>query len=145
MLKCKTITILILMHQMRIPTNFKVSSVIFRPKKLEIRINCENCKRAEKTKGAINLSQIRRRIELCMREIILRFEMNLFSSLAHWAESSSELFWLLVIRRLSVKHLYFRLLQNRWANFNQTWHKSSLGKGDSELYKWRTTPFHKGR
>jgi hypothetical protein len=38
--------------------------------------------------------------------------------------------------RLSVKHLHFRLLlQNRWANFNQSWHKSSLGKGDSELYK----------
>ena len=33
--------------------------------------------------------------------------------------------------RLSVcKVLHFRLLlQNRWANFNQTWHKSSLGEG----------------
>ena len=39
--------------------------------------------------------------------------------------------------RLSVcKLLYFRLLlQNRWTNFNQTWHKSSLGKGDSSLFK----------
>jgi hypothetical protein len=27
---------------------------------------------------AMKLSQIRRRIELCMREIILRFEMNLY-------------------------------------------------------------------
>jgi hypothetical protein len=33
---------------------------------------------------------------------------------------------------LSVRLLHFRLLlQNRWVNFN----KSSLGKGDSELYK----------
>jgi hypothetical protein len=41
--------------------------------------------------------------------------------------------------RLSVcKLLHFRLLlQNRWTNFNQTWHKSSLGKGDSSLFKGR--------
>jgi hypothetical protein len=44
---------------------------------------CENCKRAKnKTKQnktkycAMKLSQIPRRIELCMREIILRFEVN---------------------------------------------------------------------
>jgi hypothetical protein len=31
--------------------------------------------------------------------------------------------------------LHFRLLlQNRWANRNQSWHKSSLGKGDSDLF-----------
>jgi hypothetical protein len=43
---------------------------------------------------------------------------------------------------LSVRLLHFQLLlQNRWANFNQSWHKSSLGKEDLELYKWRTTPF----
>jgi hypothetical protein len=48
--------------------------------------------------------------------------------------------------RLSVRLLHFQLLlQNRWANFNQSWHKSSLGKEDSELYKWRTPPFPKGR
>jgi hypothetical protein len=29
------------------------------------------------------------------------------------------------------------LLQNHWANFNQTWHKSSLGGGDSSLFKQR--------
>ena len=28
------------------------------------------------------------------------------------------------------------LLQNQWANFNQTWHKASSGKGDSSLFKW---------
>ena len=27
------------------------------------------------------------------------------------------------------------LLQNHWANFNQTWHKASLGEGDSSLFK----------
>ena len=30
------------------------------------------------------------------------------------------------------------LLQNHWANFNQTWHQASLGEGDSSLFKWRT-------
>ena len=31
---------------------------------------------------------------------------------------------------------YFRLLlQNHWANFNQTWHKASLGEGESSLFK----------
>jgi hypothetical protein len=34
------------------------------------------------------------------------------------------------------KLLHFRLLlQNYWANFNQTWHKSSLGRGDSSFVK----------
>jgi hypothetical protein len=48
------------------------------PKKLEIRgKKCENCKRAEKSKYcAMKLSEIPRRIELYMREKILRFEMN---------------------------------------------------------------------
>jgi hypothetical protein len=27
------------------------------------------------------------------------------------------------------------LLQNQQANFNQTWHESSLGKGNSKLFK----------
>jgi hypothetical protein len=76
------------MHQTRISTN-QVSSVVLGPKKLEIREkNCENCKRAEKkpptttTKTttkycAMKLSQICRRTELSVREIIPRFEMNL--------------------------------------------------------------------
>ena len=47
---------------------------------------------------------------------------------------------------LSVNFSYFRLLlQNHWANFNQTWHKASLGEGDSSLFKWRTKPFSIGR
>jgi hypothetical protein len=41
--------------------------------------------------------------------------------------------------------LHFRLLfQNRWASFNQTCHKSSLGEGDLSLFKWRAEPFCKG-
>ena len=29
------------------------------------------------------------------------------------------------------------LLQNHWANFNQTWHRSFLCKGNSSFFKWR--------
>jgi hypothetical protein len=62
------------MHQMRISTT-QVSSVVLRPKKLEIRIlkNGKNCKRAEKKPNtdycqcAMKLSQIPRRIELRMK------------------------------------------------------------------------------
>ena len=32
------------------------------------------------------------------------------------------------------------LLQNHWVNFKQTWHKASLGEGDSGLFKWRGPP-----
>ena len=32
-----------------------------------------------------------------------------------------------------VNFSYFHLLQKHRANFNQTWHKASLGKGDSSL------------
>ena len=35
--------------------------------------------------------------------------------------------------------------QNHWVNFNQTWQKSSLGKGDSDLFKWKVTSFSKER
>ena len=48
--------------------------------------------------------------------------------------------------RPSVNFSYFHLLlQNHWANFNQTWHKASLGEGDSSLFKWSAPPFSKGR
>jgi hypothetical protein len=47
---------------------------------------CKNWKsRRIKTKqSAMKLNQIRRRIELCLREIILRFEMNLQNLLFSW-------------------------------------------------------------
>jgi hypothetical protein len=48
------------------------------------------------------------------------------------------------VLRLSVRLLHFQLLQNCWANFNQSWHRLSLGKGSSELYKWRKPPFPRG-
>ena len=35
------------------------------------------------------------------------------------------------------------LLQNHWTIINQTWHKSTLGKGDSSSFKWRAPEFTK--
>jgi hypothetical protein len=48
--------------------------------------------------------------------------------------------------RLSVyKLLHFRLpLQNHWVNFNQTWHTSSLGKGDSSCTNEGVNPSPRG-
>ena len=38
--------------------------------------------------------------------------------------------------RPSVNFSHFHLiLQNHWANFNQTWHKSSFGEGDLSFFK----------
>ena len=34
--------------------------------------------------------------------------------------------------------------QKHWANFNQTWHKTSLGEGNSRVFKYRIPPFSKG-
>ena len=45
---------------------------------------------------------------------------------------------IVVVVNFSHFHL---LLQNYWANFNQTWHKASLGIEDSCLVKWRALPF----
>ena len=36
------------------------------------------------------------------------------------------------------------LLQNHRANFNQTWHKASLGEGNSSLFKEGPRPFPRG-
>ena len=48
--------------------------------------------------------------------------------------------------RLSVNFSHFHLLlQNHWANFNQTGHIASLGERDSSLFKWKALPFSKGR
>ena len=47
---------------------------------------------------------------------------------------------------LSVIFSHFHLLlQNHWANINQTWHITSLGKGNFILVKWKATPFSKER
>ena len=37
------------------------------------------------------------------------------------------------------------LLKNHWTNFNQTWHNTFLGEGDSSLFKWRALLLSKGR
>jgi hypothetical protein len=87
---CKTNMLTILMHQMRFSTT-QFSSVMLSSKKLEIR-KCENWEsRRMKTKqSAMKLSQIRRRIytELCLREIILRFDVNLQNLLLYWQFNS---------------------------------------------------------
>ena len=43
---------------------------------------------------------------------------------------------------LTIKDL---LLQNHWANFNEIWHKASLGEEDSSLFEWRTIQLSKSR
>jgi hypothetical protein len=57
---------------------------------LEIRKKCENGKRRrKKTKqSAMPLSQIRQRIVICPREIILRFEVNLWNLHLSWQFNS---------------------------------------------------------
>jgi hypothetical protein len=80
------------MHQMRIST--QVSSVMLKSEKLEIRKKSENWKsRRMKTKQrAMKLSKIRRWIELCLRDLILRFEMNLQILLFSWQLNSYSYF-----------------------------------------------------
>ena len=63
------------------------------------------------------------------------------------AHLSWKLKWafLIAFRSSSVNFPYFGLLlKNRWANFNQPWHKAYLGEGDSSLFKWRAPPFLQG-
>ena len=43
---------------------------------------------------------------------------------------------------MKFKYLF---LQYQLSNFNHTWHKASLGKWNSSLFKWRPTSFSKGR
>ena len=38
----------------------------------------------------------------------------------------------------------FKIFQNFWANFNQTWHKAFLHEGNSSLFKSRAMLFSKG-
>jgi hypothetical protein len=64
------------------------------------------------------------------------FFLNIFSSPELKAQVSYSDRLLSVVRLSVRKLLHFRLLlQNRWTNFNQTWHKSSLGEGDLSLFK----------
>jgi hypothetical protein len=49
--------------------------------------------------------------------------------------------------RVKIYWTFFKnlLLQKKQASFNKTWYKSSLGKGNSKLYKSRARSFSKGR
>jgi hypothetical protein len=66
--------------QMRISTT-QVFSVMLRLKKLEIlnkkKIEKRKSRRMKTKQSVMKLSQIGRRIELCLKEIVLRFGMNL--------------------------------------------------------------------
>jgi hypothetical protein len=68
----------IAMQQKHISTNY-VSSVMPKPENLEFRngMILKMKKTNNPKQSAVKWSQIRRRIELYMREKILRFEMNL--------------------------------------------------------------------
>ena len=84
----------------------------------------------------------------CIFDRFLKWYYQLFL-----AESAIELFWSPLVRHLSVFpsvclfviFSHFQLfIQNHWANFNQTWHKASLGEGYLSLNKWRARPFRRG-
>ena len=87
-------------------------------------------------------------------EPLSQFQPNLAQSILGWrgfkfvqmkgpALFQGEIITQIVKNRLTkFKNL---LLQNHWANFNQTWHKASVGEGDSCLFKRRAPPFIKGR
>jgi hypothetical protein len=74
------------------------------------------------------------------------FKRIVFSSLELKAQVSYSDCRLSVVWPTVCKLLHFRLLlQNHWANFNQSWHRSSLELGVSSLFKWRGSPLSKGR
>ena len=51
----------------------------------------------------------------------------------------------LVVGVVDVNYSHFLShLQKHWANYNQTWHKASLGDEDSSLLKWGPCPFPRG-
>jgi hypothetical protein len=107
-LKCKTKKLPIFRH-------FDCSSV-FSGSQVEKIGNpgqkCENWKnhRMKNNKSAMKLSQIRRRIEICLREIIVRFEMNL-QNLLFTGQLNSYLYFKAstkvdIITNLNKKHSY---------------------------------------
>jgi hypothetical protein len=74
--KCKMHTISILMHQIHNSTNY-VSLVMLRLTNLKILNVMAVGTQIKHKQNAVIYNQIRRLIELCIREMILRFEMNL--------------------------------------------------------------------
>jgi hypothetical protein len=43
--------------------------------------------------------------------------------------------WKTILHVFILEKIFKNLLQNQQANFNQTWYKSPLGKGNSKLFK----------
>jgi hypothetical protein len=88
------------------------------------------------TRGLGFSSLIRRtapfsRLMFIERILVRIFKTNIFSSPELKAQVSFSDRPLSGVRLSVCKLLHFRLLlQNHWTNFNQTWHKSSLGEGD---------------
>jgi hypothetical protein len=72
-----------------------------------------------------------------------QIQSNLVQIVLEWGEfkfvqiKGQVLFKGEIITKIGLGHLKIFFLQNHWANFNQTWHKSSLGKGDLSLLKKR--------
>ena len=70
-------------------------------------------------------------------------EWNFFYAYPHLPQYK---LWICHINSSSLSKLFTfsSYFPNNWSNFNQTWHKKSLGEGDSSLFKWRAWPFSKG-
>ena len=62
----------------------------------------------------------------CFRIFLAHFLAHLNLKLK-WASYSDRLFSVRLYVNFSHNH---HLLQNHWANFNQTWHKASSGEGE---------------
>ena len=77
-----------------------------------------------------------------LKKMISRYFLAHLKLKLKWASYSDRLFSVRLYVNFSHNH---HLLQNHWANFNQTWHKASSGEGDSSLFKYRAPPFSKGR
>ena len=62
------------------------------------------------------------------------------------AHLSLKLKWAILIAlvRLSLHKLFYLFLQNHGANFNQTWHKASLGEGNQVFSNMWAHPFPRG-
>ena len=77
-----------------------------------------------------------------------KFQPNLVQSILGWRglkfiQMKGHAFFQgeIITKLMKLKNV---LLQNHRANFNQTWHKSSLGKEDSNLFKCRAMLFSRG-
>ena len=66
-----------------------------------------------------------RSVEHWLLSLFLEFALHSCYFKCTWAEGSSALSWSRVVRRPSVVNFsYFRLLWNRWTEFNETWQEA---------------------